>query len=99
MSWPARGAALLSAVHHIDGTTRPQVLDGTRCSIAAAVLEQLEHSGRPPVLLNTSFNGHGEPIVNSQTDALEAFARMDLDFLVLPGRSLTKLRDRRDGPG
>ena len=36
-----------------------------------------------PVLINTSFNDRGEPIIESPTDALSAFKRMNLDALVL----------------
>ncbi|MBT6052267.1 MAG: carbamoyltransferase, partial [Candidatus Scalindua sp.] len=36
-----------------------------------------------PVLLNTSFNGPGEPIVESPKDALDCFNRLDLDILIL----------------
>ncbi|WP_123459582.1 carbamoyltransferase C-terminal domain-containing protein [Streptomyces sp. PanSC19] len=45
------------------------------------------------MLLNTSFNGRGEPIVNTSYDALRAFRKMDLDFLVL-GDVLSEKRNR-----
>nr|WP_245873423.1 carbamoyltransferase C-terminal domain-containing protein [Streptomyces phaeoluteigriseus] len=70
-------------VVHVDGTTRPQVLASGAAPAVEAVLEGLAGRGAPPVLLNTSFNDKGEPIVNSATDALAAFRSMDLDFLVL----------------
>ncbi|MFI1718277.1 carbamoyltransferase C-terminal domain-containing protein [Streptomyces litmocidini] len=50
-----------------------------------AVLDRLSALGHPAVLLNTSFNGRGEPTVNTSYDALRAFRRMDLDLLVLGG--------------
>jgi len=36
-----------------------------------------------PVLLNTSFNDNGEPIVESPEDAIMAFKNMDIDYLVM----------------
>ncbi|MFD5269000.1 carbamoyltransferase C-terminal domain-containing protein [Streptomyces sp. NPDC058335] len=70
-------------VVHVDGTTRPQILAPGAAPAVGAILETLAGRGAPPVLLNTSFNDKGEPIVNSAADALAAFRSMDLDFLVL----------------
>jgi carbamoyltransferase len=80
---PARSR--IPAVVHADGTTRPQVLGGGDPEHArmAAILRELEAAGLPPVLVNTSFNARGEPIVESARDALDAFGRLGLDFLVL----------------
>jgi carbamoyltransferase len=85
-----KGAAQAPAVCHVDGTTRPQVLDVGRCKVVEAVLQRLQASGIPPVLINTSFNHRGEPIVNTATDAIMAFSRLDLDFLILEGQLFTK---------
>jgi carbamoyltransferase len=48
-----------------------------------ALLEECGRGGRPPVLLNTSFNDADEPIVCTPEDALGSFLRMQLDVLVL----------------
>ena len=77
------GRRVAPGVVHVDGTTRPQVLHGDEAPAVGAVLDSLERQGAPPVLLNTSFNDKGEPIVNTAADALTAFRSMDLDFLVL----------------
>ncbi|PRH77893.1 carbamoyltransferase [Streptomyces solincola] len=77
------GRRVAPGVVHVDGTTRPQVLLADEAPAVGAVLDALERQGEPPVLLNTSFNGKGEPIVNTRGDALAAFRAMDLDFLVL----------------
>ena len=72
---------LPSAVH-VDGTTRPQELDPGSGDVLAALLE--EWGGRAGgALINTSFNGRGEPIVSSRADAIACFRRLNLDFLVL----------------
>ncbi|REK91999.1 carbamoyltransferase [Streptomyces inhibens] len=79
----ALGRSVAPGVVHIDGTTRPQVLHGDEAPAVGAALDALQQRGAPPVLLNTSFNDRGEPIVNTAADALNAFRAMDLDFLVL----------------
>ncbi|WP_310729057.1 carbamoyltransferase C-terminal domain-containing protein [Streptomyces sp. N2A] len=77
------GRQVAPGVVHVDGTTRPQVLHGNEAPAVGAALDALERHGAPPVLLNTSFNDKGEPIVDTAADALRAFRAMDLDFLVL----------------
>ncbi|TDB97182.1 carbamoyltransferase [Micromonospora fluostatini] len=83
------GRTVAPGVVHVDGTTRPQVLHGDDAPAVGAILDVLDRRGAPPVLLNTSFNDKGEPIVNTTADALAAFRSMDLDFLVL-GDSLIR---------
>lgn len=77
------GAAAVPAVRHVDGTTRPQIVDPDRCGVVTAILRGLDAAGHTPVLINTSFNARGEPIVNSAADALDAFSRLRLDFMIL----------------
>ncbi|MEU0784656.1 carbamoyltransferase C-terminal domain-containing protein [Streptomyces sp. NPDC006173] len=77
------GRQVAPGVVHVDGTTRPQVLRGDEAPAVGAVLDALTAQGAPPVLLNTSFNDKGQPVVDTAADALAAFRSMDLDFLVL----------------
>jgi carbamoyltransferase len=79
------GADVIPAAMHVDGTARPQVLDDVT-GLVGQLLEALRRAGVPPVLLNTSFNGPNEPIVNSPADAMATFARLGLDFLVIGDR-------------
>ncbi|MFJ9605866.1 carbamoyltransferase C-terminal domain-containing protein [Kitasatospora sp. NPDC101176] len=83
------GHRVAPGVVHVDGTTRPQVI-GDEAPFVAGVLDSLDAQGVPPVLLNTSFNDRGQPIVDLADDALAAFRSMDLDFLVLGDRLLQK---------
>lgn len=76
---------ILPGAVHVDGTTRPQVLGPDGCASIRALLSTLAASGQPPVLVNTSFNRRGEPIVNSAADAVDAFLGIGLDFLLLDG--------------
>ena len=76
------GRGHLPAAVHVDGTTRPQELDPECADVLPALLREWgERAGG--ALVNTSFNGRGEPIVSSVADAAGAFRRLRLDFLVL----------------
>ena len=76
------GTGQLPAAVHVDGSTRPQELDPDCPDVLPALLgEWGERAGG--ALVNTSFNGRGEPMVSSVADAAGAFRRLGLDFLVL----------------
>ena len=71
------------AAVHVDGTARPQLVDAeTNPSLHAALTRVGELTGAP-VLVNTSFNLHEEPIVCSPSDAVRAFKQARLDALWL----------------
>ncbi|MFD7242303.1 carbamoyltransferase C-terminal domain-containing protein [Streptomyces massasporeus] len=92
------GRRTAPGVVHVDGTTRPQVLHADEAPAVGAVLDALDAQGAPPVLLNTSFNDRGEPIVDTAADALSAFRAMNLDFLVL-GDALYRKKSPAGGAG
>lgn len=71
------------AVVHIDGSARPQIVKKKTNSRLHKILENYYKISGVPVLVNTSFNMHEEPIVESPSMAIDAFTRGDLDFLVL----------------
>jgi carbamoyltransferase len=79
------------AVVHDDGTSRIQIVD-TRSFKGkyAKVLAAFYQITGVPVLLNTSFNLKGEPIVNSPEDAISTFERSGLDILVLENYVIVK---------
>ena len=71
------------AVCHVDGTARPQLLDPIHTpSFYKTVLEYKRLSGLP-MLINTSYNMHEEPIVCSPSDAIRAFQLGHLDALAI----------------
>ncbi|MEV0357667.1 carbamoyltransferase C-terminal domain-containing protein [Nocardia sp. NPDC050697] len=76
------GEGTIPAVRHVDGTTRPQQLMREDERFIADVLDELVKRGHPPVLLNTSFNGPGEPIVETADQALRCAARLGVDAVV-----------------
>jgi carbamoyltransferase len=73
----------LPAVTHVDGSARPQTVDAADAPRFAALLRELHARTGCPIVVNTSFNTSGEPIVCSPVDALLTMARSGLDALVL----------------
>lgn len=79
------GTRKTRATTHVDGTARPQVVHpGQRFS--HLVLEEYHRLTGVPVVINTSFNLHGEPIVASAQDAAMSFIRSGLDAMALGDR-------------
>jgi carbamoyltransferase len=73
----------LPAVTHVDGSARPQTVDAEAAPRYADLLEAFHRRTGCPVLVNTSFNVRGEPIVCSPVDALLCFGSTGIDSLVL----------------
>jgi len=76
----------LPAITHVDGSARPQTVDPTPSAAApryAALLEAFHRRTGCPLLVNTSFNVAGEPIVASPVDALFSLGTSGIDALVL----------------
>ncbi len=75
--------ARIPAVVHADGTARVQTVSAATSPRFHALLRAFAERTGVPVLLNTSFNVAGEPIVCSPDDACRCFRAADLDGLVL----------------
>lgn len=73
----------LPAVTHVDGSARPQTVDPAVLPRYAALLEAFRRRTGCPILVNTSFNVRGEPIVASPADALFCLGSTEIDVLVL----------------
>jgi carbamoyltransferase len=86
----------IPAAVHVDGTARVQTVDRTSHPRYRAVLEQFAALTGVPVLVNTSFNSRGEPIVCSPRDAVEAFYSTPLDLLAI-GSFVLEKRPRSAG--
>jgi carbamoyltransferase len=80
----------LQAITHIDGTARVQVLEPAMAPRLHALLEAYGRRTGIPVLLNTSFNLAGEPIVNRAVEGYSTFLRCKIDVLVVGGTRVTK---------
>jgi carbamoyltransferase len=77
-----RPQAGLPAVTHVDGTARVQTVSAGDDPLFHALLARFGELTGIPVLLNTSFNVRGEPIICDEADALSCFLRARLDALV-----------------
>ena len=70
-------------VVHMDGTARAQVVTQATNPRYYALIEELEKLRGVPVVLNTSLNRRGEPIVCTPRDALDMFYGSDLQYLFI----------------
>ncbi|AJP57600.1 carbamoyltransferase [Pandoraea vervacti] len=75
--------ARIPAVCHVDGTARVQTVNALQNPLYHALLTEFEALTGVPVLVNTSFNTRGEPIVCTPRDAVECFWASPLDALVI----------------
>ncbi|MBD0258685.1 MAG: carbamoyltransferase, partial [Cytophagales bacterium] len=73
----------LPAITHVDDSARVQTVSPAANPRFYGLLAAFERLTGCPLLLNTSFNIKGEPIVNSPEDALQCFITTDIDCLVL----------------
>jgi carbamoyltransferase len=73
----------LRAVTHVDGTARIQTVDSDSNPLVAVLLAAFERLTGIPVVVNTSFNTAGRPMVDSPRDALELFGSAPVDALAI----------------
>ncbi|GAB3973172.1 carbamoyltransferase family protein [Streptomyces sparsus] len=73
----------IPAVVHTDGTARIQTVDPAREPVVARMLEAFEQRTGLPVVVNTSLNTAGRPMVDSPRDALECFGSSPVDLLAI----------------
>ena len=79
----ARWRDLIPAVVHVDGTARVQTVDPACQPLLAALLAAFERRTGLPVLVNTSLNTAGRPMVDDVKDALECFGSTPVDALAI----------------
>jgi len=72
-----------AAVAHVDGTSRVQTVSAEQNPYLYRILDAFQRRTGVPVLINTSFNLRGEPIVSSPSDALRTFFASGIDCLAL----------------
>ncbi|HOY10197.1 MAG TPA: carbamoyltransferase [Candidatus Omnitrophota bacterium] len=85
----------IPAVTHVDYSARVQTVSPETNSVFYAIIKEFERLTGCAVVINTSFNIRGEPIVCSPEDAYRCFMRTNMDDLVL-GRFLLKKEDQPD---
>jgi carbamoyltransferase len=84
--------SLIPAVTHVDGTARIQTVDKNVNPLYWELIKQFGERTGVPVVLNTSFNVKGQPIVNTPAEAVETFLKTDLDALICGNRLAVKNR-------
>ena len=72
----------IAAVVHVDGSARPQVIERETNALYYDILNAFERESGLPVLVNTSFNVHEEPIVNKPSECIRALLDGRIDFVV-----------------
>ena len=80
----------IPAVTHVDYSARVQTVDPQRHPLLYKLLARFHKHTDCPVLVNTSFNVRGEPIVCTPADAYCCFMATDMDVLVLGNSVLLK---------
>ncbi len=73
----------IEGVVHVDNTTRPQTLKRESNPLYYDIIKYVYDTKNIPVVLNTSFNLHGEPIVCKEEDAIKSFLKTKFNYLLL----------------
>jgi carbamoyltransferase len=81
---------MIPAVTHVDRTARVQTVSRKQNRMFYDLLVEFGYQTGIPVLMNTSFNLKGEPIVCTPADAVDTFRRCDMDLLVIGSFMATK---------
>lgn len=89
----------VAAITHIDGSARVQTLDRQTNPRLYAILQAFERLTGVPILMNTSFNLAGKPIVETPENAIESFLTTDIDILLFGDRGIIKPQLRAREPG
>jgi carbamoyltransferase len=79
---------------HKDGTARPQYVSRANSSFYR-ILEILNNKYGIDMVLNTSFNSHEEPIVESPKDAISTFLETEIDFLIMNEKYVISIENNR----
>lgn len=80
----------IPSVTHIDGSARVQSVSSKKDPLVFKILKEFEKLSGVPVILNTSFNDNGEPIVESPEDAINTFLKTNIDILILENYVIKK---------
>jgi carbamoyltransferase len=80
------------AITHVDGSSRPQLVHRDVSPRYYRLIEKFGEATDVPLVMNTSFNLRGEPIVSAPIDALDTFRKSGIDLLVLENHLVRKPR-------
>jgi len=82
--------AVIPSVTHVDGSARPQTVERDVNPLYWRLIHEFGQRTGVPVVMNTSFNLRGEPIVSSPTDAIRTFFSSGMDALVIGNFAVEK---------
>ena len=83
----------LEAITHVDGTARVQDVEREVNPRYYDVIAEFGRLTGTPVLLNTSFNVRGEPIINTPEEAIWGFQNMDMDAVIIEDVLVSRVKD------
>jgi len=85
----------ISAIIHEDNTCRIQTINQNQHPEINFLLKEFYKISGIPVILNTSFNDNGEPIVETPKDAIKSLLNMDIDYLVIGNYIVSKSENKK----
>jgi len=88
---PCKKPKLMPAINHVDKTARVQTINKTQNKKIYEIIEEFYRNSKIPVILNTSFNDAGEPLVENHIDAIISFLKTNLDYLVIEDICISKI--------
>jgi len=86
--------SVIPAITHVDYSARIQTVDEKRNPLYYQLIKQFEKKTGCPVIINTSFNVRGEPIVCRPSEAVKCFLRTEMDYLVVGNFILDKTKQK-----
>jgi carbamoyltransferase len=86
----------IPAVTHVDYSARVQTIDSLRNPFLHSVITEFKNVTGCSVIINTSFNVRGEPIISSARDAVECLINTDIDLLVLDNYLITRSQQPKE---
>lgn len=87
---------ILSDIVHKNGTSRVQTVNKDTNYAFYNLLKSFKEKSEIPILLNTSLNKKGMPIVETPIEAIEFFKEAPLDYLVIDGKIYKKIKDKNE---
>jgi carbamoyltransferase len=81
---------IIPAITHADNTCRIQTVNKEYNYNLTILLKKFNEKSNIPILLNTSFNDNGKPIIETPQDAVEAFLNMNIDYLAIGNFLISK---------
>ncbi len=82
---------IIPAVTHVDGTARPQTVSKDTNELYWSAIKEFENITGVPVVINTSLNLRGEPIVNTPEDCIKTFFASGTDYAMIGNYLLSKV--------